>query len=53
MTNHFSITDVGDVSLVFEMGVTRDREKRTVTTTQEKYSKSPMERYDMARYNPT
>ena len=36
----FKMTDMGNVSLVIGMGVTRDREKGTVTITQEK-SPSP------------
>ena len=36
----FSMTDMGDVSLVLEMEVTRDRTKGTVTITQENYVKS-------------
>ena len=50
---HFSMTVMGDVSLVLEMGATRDREKGTVTTTQEKYTKSLLERYGMASCIPT
>ena len=40
LTSRFSMTDMGNVSLVIGMGVTRDREKGTVTITQEK-SPSP------------
>ena len=50
--SRFSMTDVGDVSLVLRMGV-RDREKGTVTITQEKYTKSLLERYGMASCNST
>ena len=49
----FSMTDMGDVSLVVGMGVTRDRDKGTVTITQEKYTKSLLERYCMATCNST
>ena len=45
--------DIGDVSLVLGMGVTRDREKGTVTITQEQYTKSLLERYGMASCNST
>ena len=47
------MTDMGDVSLVVGMGVTRDRDKGTVTITQEKYTKSLLERYCMATCNST
>ena len=48
----FSMTDMGDVSLVFGMEVTRDRTKGTVTITQENYMKSLLERYGMGNCNP-
>ena len=48
----FSMTDMGDVLLVFGMKVTRDRTKRTVTITQENYVKSLLERYGMGNCNP-
>ena len=38
------MTDMGDVSLVLGMGITRDREKGTVTITQEKYTMCLLER---------
>ena len=49
--NRFLMADMGNVSLVLGMGVTRDREKGTVTITQEKYAKSLLERYGMASCN--
>ena len=48
----FSMTDMGDVSLVFGMEVTSDRTKGTVTITQENYVKSLLERYWMRNCNP-
>ena len=42
------MTDMGDVSIVLGMGVTRDRKKGTVTITQEKYTKFLLERCSMA-----
>ena len=48
----FSMTDMGDVSLVLGMKVTRDRTKGTVTITQENYVKSLLERYGMGNCNP-
>ena len=53
LLSRFSITDMGDVSLVLGMGVTRDREKATVTITQETYTKSLLELYGMASCNST
>ena len=48
----FSMTDMGDVSLVRWMGVTRDREKETVTISREHYTKSLLKRYGMASCSP-
>ena len=48
-----STTDMGDMSLVLGMGVTRDREKGTVTITQERYTNSLLKRYGMASCNST
>ena len=36
----FKMADMGDVSLVLEMQMTRDREKKTLTFSQEEYIKS-------------
>ena len=47
------MTDMGDVSLVLGMVVTRDREKGTVTITQDEYTKSLLKRYGMASCNQT
>ena len=52
LTGRFSMTDMGDVLLVFGMEVTRDRTKGTVTITQENYVKSLLERYGMGNCNP-
>ena len=43
----FKMTDMGDVSLVLGMQTTRDREKKTLTISQEEYAKSILERFDM------
>ena len=53
LMSRFSMTDMGDVSLVLGMGVTRDRDKGKVTITQEKYTKSLLERYGMTNCNST
>ena len=48
----FSMTDMGDVSLVLGMEVTRDRTKGTATITQKNYVKSLLERYGTGNCNP-
>ena len=53
LMSRFSMADMGDVSLVLGMDVTRDREKGTVTIAQQKYTKSMLERYGMASCNST
>ena len=52
LMGRFSMTDMGDVSLVFGMEVTRDHTKGTVTITQKNYVKSLLERYGMGNCNP-
>ena len=52
LMGRFSMTDMGDVSLVLGMEVTRDHTKGTVTVTQENYVKSLLERYGMGNCNP-
>ena len=42
------MTDIGDVSLVLGMQITRDREKKSLTISQEEYTKSILERFGMA-----
>ena len=48
----FSMTDMGDVLSVLGMEVTRERTKGAVTTTQENYVRSLLERYGMGNCNP-
>ena len=48
----FSMTDMGDVSLVLGMDVTRDRTQGTVTIIQENYVKFLVERYGMGTATP-
>ena len=48
----FTTTDMGHVSLVLGMQITRDREARTLTISQEHYTKSILARFGMARCNP-
>ena len=52
LMGRFSMTDMGDVLLVFGMEVTRDRTKGTVNITEENYVKSLLERYGMGNCNP-
>ena len=51
LMSRFSMTDMGDVSLVLGMRVTRNRTKGTVTITQDDCTKSLLERYGMASCN--
>ena len=53
LMSRFSMTDMGDVSLVLGMGVTRDGAKGTVTITQEKCTESLLERYSTASCKST
>ena len=46
--DQFKMTDMGDVSLVLGMQVTRDRQGKTLTISQENYTKSILERFGMA-----
>ena len=48
----FKLMDMGDVSLVLGMQVTRDRERGTLTITQENYTKSILDRLGMGSCNP-
>ena len=41
----FKMTDMGDVSLVLGMHVTRDRQNKTLTISQESYTKSILETF--------
>ena len=48
LMDQFKMTDMGDVSLVLGMQVTRDRQGKTLTISQENYTKSILERFGMA-----
>ena len=48
----FKMTDLGDVSLVLGMQITRDREKKTLKISQEEYTKSILERFGKANCKP-
>ena len=47
------MTKMGEASLVFRMGVTRDRKKGAVTITQDNYTKFIPRRYGRESYNLT
>ena len=49
----FKVKDMGDLSLVLEMQATRDRGNGTLTISQEDYTKSILDRFGMADYNPS
>ena len=51
--DQFKMTDMGDVSLVLGMQVTRDRQGKTLTISQENYTKSILERFGMADCKPS
>ncbi|CAM9435336.1 unnamed protein product, partial [Sphacelaria rigidula] len=48
----FKMTDMGDVSLVLGMQVTRDRQEKTITISQEKYTRSILEKFGMVDCKP-
>ena len=48
----FKVKNIGDVSLMLGMQVTRGRENGKLTTSQEKYTKSILNRFSMAGGNP-
>ena len=48
----FKMSDMGDVSRILGMNVTRDREKGTITINQKDYMEDVVQRYDMKGCNP-
>ena len=48
----FKMRDLGNVSLVLGMPVTRDRAKGSLTTSQESYTESILERFGMGNCKP-
>ena len=44
--------DMGDASRILGMRITRDREQKTLTISQEEYTKSILERFGIANYKP-
>ena len=52
LMDRFAMTDMGDVSMVLGMQITRDREAKTLTTSQDHYANSVLARFIMGEYNP-
>ena len=52
LMNRFEMSDMGDVSRMLGMNVTRDREKGTITTNQKDYTEDVVKRYGMKGCNP-
>ena len=48
----FKMTDMGNVPRVLGKQITRDREKKTSTISEEEYTKSTFERFGMANCKP-
>ena len=53
LKDNFQMSDLGDVSLVRGMQVTRDRNKGTLTISQEDYTKSILARFGMENCKPS
>ena len=53
LKDNFQMSDLGDVSLVLDMQVTRNRKKGTLTISQEDYIKSIPARFGMEKYKPS
>ena len=53
LKHNFQMSDLGDVSLVLGMQVTRDRKKGTLTISQEDYTKSILARFGMENCKPS
>ena len=52
LMDRFEMTEIGDVSRVLGMNVTRDREERTITINQKDYTEDIVQRYGMRGCNP-
>ena len=48
----FSMTDLGEVSLILGMKITRDRSKRTLRISLTDYTRSILDRFNMKDCNP-
>ena len=52
LMDRFAMTDMGDISMVVDMQIARNREDKTLTISQEHYAKSVLARFGMAESNP-
>ena len=52
LMDRFEMTDMGDVSRVLGMNVTRDREEGIITINQKDYTEDIIQRYGMRGFNP-
>ena len=50
--NRVEMSNMGDVSIILCMNVTRDREKGTITIHQKDYTEDVVQRYGMKGCNP-
>ena len=53
LMGRFEMTDMGDVSKVFGMNVTRNHDEGTITINQKEYTEDIVQRYGMRGCNPT
>ena len=53
LMNRFEMSDMGAVSRILGMNVTRDHEKGTITINQKDYTENVVQRYGMKGCNPT
>ena len=53
LMDRFKMTDMGDVSRVLGLQVTRNREEKTLKIYQEDYTKSALERFGFVNCKPT
>ena len=53
LMERFKMTDMGDVSLVLGMQVTHDHQNKTLTISEENYTKSILDTFSMANCKPT
>ena len=51
-TSRFATTDMGEISLIFGMQVTRDRESGTLTISQADYTRFVLEQYGKGECKP-
>ena len=52
LKQRFKMTDMGEASLLLGIGIKKDRQVGTLTSSQEAYSKSTLERFGMSVCKP-